>query len=217
MPAKTAELELILEKDREELDPELLQLPDPPRKERRATLALLAVTAAAALAMVVALRRDAAYAFAPQSSTDLGDLRVASAQTFAPNRYVEGHGMLAAAGALRYERPFESDSYRIAPVAGQPKVWVEVRVPAGEENARYVPKTAFSGRMIPFRDVGPRHRGLRTAIADETGQGVPEDAWLVIDDQPPSSSRWAVTLVALFGIFALWNLGAMWKLTRRVK
>jgi hypothetical protein len=217
MPAKTAEFELSLEKDREEIDPELLQLPDPPRKERRATLALLAVTAMASLAMVVSLRRDAAYAFASSNSTDLGDLRVTDTNAFVPNGYVEGHGMLAAAGALRYERPFESDSYRIAPVAGQANIWVEVRVPTGEEGARYVPKTAFSGRMIPFRDVGPRHRGLRSAITAQTGEAVPGDAWLVIDDQPPASSRWAVMLVALFGIFAAWNLGAMWKLTRKVR
>jgi len=217
MPTKTAELELPLGQEREEVDEELLQLPDPPRKERRATLALLGVTAVASLAMVFSLRRDAAYAFAAPSSADLGELRVADAQTFQPNSYVEGRGLLAATGAIRYERPFESDSYRIAPVAGQPKVWVELRVPAGEEGGRFVPKTAFSGRMIPFRDVGPRHRGLRSAIADQTGEAVPEDAWLVIDDQPPASSRWAVTLVALFGIFALWNLGAIYKLTRKVR
>src|SRR5690348_2496854 len=38
-----------------ELDPELLSLPDPPRKERRLTVLILAFTAVASLVMVVAL------------------------------------------------------------------------------------------------------------------------------------------------------------------
>lgn len=217
MPARTAEVELAPEKVREEADPELLTLPDPPRAERRATLCLLAVTALASVAMVVALWRDAAYAFAGPSSTDVGDLRVAALTSFVPNGHVDGHGMLAAAGALRYERPFESDSYRIAPVAGQPNVWVEVRVPAGEEGSRYVPKTSFSGRMIPFREAGPRHRGLRSAIADRTGEAVAADAWLVVDGQSPATSRWAVLLVALFCVFGAWSLAAMRRLTRKVR
>ena len=57
--------------------------------------------------------------------------------------------MLGGAGAIRYEHPFESDTYRVAPLAGRPDVWVEVRVPAGEESSRYVPGTKFKGRLIP--------------------------------------------------------------------
>ena len=48
----------------DELDPELLELPESPKRERTLTVALLVFTALASLAMVLALRRDAAYAFA---------------------------------------------------------------------------------------------------------------------------------------------------------
>lgn len=203
--------------DREEVDPELLELPDPPKGERKATLALIVVTAVAALAMVISLRFDAAYAFASPASTDVGDLRTADLHAFVPNTYVEAHATLAHSHALRYERPFESHTYRIAPVAGQPKVYVEVRVPAGEEGARYVPKEKFRGRLVPFSDSGPRHRGLRGAIVSETGQTVPDDAWLVVDGEAPRDSRWAIALVVLFSTFALWNLAAFFRLTRKVK
>ena len=199
-----------------ELDPELLSLPDPPRKERGRTVLVLAFTALASLFMVATLRRDAAYAFAEPSAADVGDLRSAPAAAFGENHFVQAHGMLGAAGAIRYERPFESDSYRVSPIAGRPDVWVEVRVPAGEENARYVPKSSFAGRLVPFSRVGPRHRGLTAAVAEATGVPVPSVAWLLIDGEPPSNARWAVGLVALFLAFALWNVGAIARLLRRV-
>src|SRR5581483_9805610 len=162
----------------EEVDHELLVLPDPPKGERRFTLVMLLVTALASLAMVASLRHDAAYAFSSRASTDIGDLRTADMKSFAPNQYVEAHGMLAMSQALRYERPFESDTYRIAPVAGQPNVWVEMRVPYGQEGSRFVQKEQFSGRLVPFSKTGPRHRGLRGAVTGETGLEVSDNAWL---------------------------------------
>lgn len=203
--------------EREQVDPELLELPDPPRRERRATLALLLATAAAAAAMVFSLRWDVGYAFAPKAAADLGSLRTAPAGALAANTFAMGQGMLASSQAVRYERPFESDSYRIAPVAGRPNVWVEVRVPAGQEGSRYVPKEAFSGRLVPFSSAGPRHRGLRAAIEAETGLPVGEEAWLLVDGEAPRDARWAVALAALFSVFALWNVGAFLRLTRRVR
>jgi hypothetical protein len=124
--------------------------------------------------------------------------------------------MLGAAGAIRYERPFVSDSFRVAPVAGRPDVYVEVRVPDGEETSRYVPPSEFHGRLVSFNAVGPRHRGLRAAIAERTGTPVPAGAWLLVDGEAPDHARWAVALVVMFLAFAMWNVGAMAKIVRRV-
>ncbi len=203
--------------EREELDPELLALPDPPRGERRLTLLVLAVTAVASLAMVVSLARDAAYAFVSPSPVDLGELKNAPQGALAPNTYVRARGMLGAAGAIRYERPFAEDSFRVAPVAGRPDVYVEVSVPAGEETSRYVPPAEFHGRLVRFDAAGPRHRGLRGAIAERTGSAVPERAWLLVNGEPPDHARWAVALVALFLSFALWNIAAILRFSRRVR
>jgi hypothetical protein len=202
---------------RDEVDPELLELPDPPRRERRSTLLLMAVAAVASAAMAASLTRDAVYAFRSASATDLGDLAVAPKVGLLTNELVQGHGRLAGVGALRYERPFESDSYRIAPVAGRSDVWVELRVPAGEESNRFVPKSEFSGRLVRFGDVGLRHRGLRGAIADLTGQGVSKDAYLLVDGQTPSDTRAFALLWAMFASFALWNVVTILRLVRKVK
>jgi hypothetical protein len=202
---------------RDEPDPELLDLPDPPKRDRTITVALLVFTAIAALAMVLALRRDAAYSFAAPSARDLGNLNHAGADAFVENQYVRGDAMLGAGNAIRYERPLVSDSFRLMPVAGREDVWVEVRVPPRGENVRWVPPSQVSGRLVRFAAAGPRHRGLASAIHDVTGREVPESAWLLVDGAAPSDARWAVLLVALFAGFAVWNAFATAKLLRRVE
>jgi len=155
------------------VDPELVSLPEPPRTERRVTLLLLGATALASLLMVIALARDAAYAFAAAEPVDLGDLRTAPAAAFASNVHARGEAMLGAAGAIRFERSFESDTFRVAPVAGRPDVWVELRVPAGIDPERYVPPSHLDGRLVRFDGAGPRHRGLAASVTELTGQAVP--------------------------------------------
>ncbi len=201
----------------EEVDPELLELPDPPKRERTITVALLLVTALAALAMVFALRRDAAYAFAPAQARDLGDLTTADTSTFVENEHVRAQAMLGAAHAIRYERPFVQGSFRLMPVAGRDDVWVEVRVPPRGENIRWVPPSQVSGRLVRFEAAGPRHRGLADAVKDATGREVPKGAWLLVDGATPSDARWAVLLVLIFAGFAAWNAFATAKLLRRVE
>jgi hypothetical protein len=199
------------------VDEELASLPGPPRGERRATIALLAVTALASIAMVASLAGDAAFAFAFAGATDLGDLRTAPPAAFVANSYARGEAMLGGAGAIRFEHPFESDWYRLAPVAGRPDVWVELRVPASIGSDRFVPPTSFAGRLVRFDAAGPRHRGLGGAITELTGTQIPKDAWLLVDGEAPGHARWAVALVVLFAAFAAWNALAIARLVRPVK
>jgi len=203
-------------REEDAIDPELLDLPDPPKRERSVTVGMLVFTAFASLAMVVSLRGDATYAFAPAHPIDLGDLGSAPAAAFLENGFVTGTGMLGAAKAIRYERPLVSDSFRLMPVAGRPNVWVEVRVPAGSENIRYVPPSQFTGRLVKFESAGPKHRGLAAAVSDATGQKVPEASWLLVEGDAPTGARGAILLVLMFLGFALWNITAAAKLLRKV-
>jgi hypothetical protein len=204
---------------KEELDPELLALPDPPRQKRTLTLALLLFTAVASLFMVFALRRDVRYAFTSGTAQDVGDLAKVEPQTLAPleNRYVTGRGMVGVGGGIVFDRLFQSDSFRALPVAGRSDVWVEVRVPLGKENARWEPPRSFSGRLVRIGVTGPRHRGIATAIESATGQKVPDDAFLLVDGESPSGSLWAGALSVLFVAFALWNLGGAYRILRKVR
>jgi hypothetical protein len=177
---------------------------------------MLLFTAVASIAMVFALWRDASYAFTAARAVDLGDLGAAPAGAFVENGYVQGTAMLGAAHAIRYERPFVSDSFRLMPVAGRPNVWVEVRVPAGAENIRYVPPSQMTGRLVRFDSAGPKHRGLAAAVRDATGQQVPESSWLLVEGDAPSGARSAILLIAMFLGFAIWNLSITAKLLRKV-
>jgi hypothetical protein len=207
----------------EELDPELLALPAPPKHKRTLTLALLLFTAAASLFMVFALRRDVRYAFTSGTPQDLGDLGKVDAQTLGPleNRYVTAHGMVGVGGGIVFDRLFQSDSFRALPVAGRSDLWVEVRVPLGHENTRWEPPRTFGGRLVRIGDgsgfSGPRHRGIASAIESATGHGVPADAFLLVDGESPSGSLWSGALAVLFVAFAGWNLAGVYRIVRRVR
>jgi hypothetical protein len=198
-------------------DPELLALPAPPKKERTATVSLMLVTAVASLAMAFSLRGEALYAVSAGTPAELGALASVELTPAIDNRYVRGEGLLGTAGAIRYGRAAEGDSFRLAPVAGNPSVWVEIRVPEGFEGPRFVPPTTFAGRLVPLDEAGIRHVGLRRAVQKQTGEAVPDRAWVLIDGASPRASRWALALAMLFAGFAAWNLAGIARLLRRTR
>ncbi|WP_437689004.1 hypothetical protein [Sorangium sp. So ce176] len=198
-------------------DPELLALPAPPRQERTVTVVLMAVTAIAALWMAIALLGEARYALSPGRPADVGDLAPLRPTEDLANRYVRASGLLGTRSAIRYGRAAEGDSFRLAPVAGNPGLWVEIRVPEGFEGPRFVPPSTFAGRLVPFRSAGIRHARLAAEVEEQTGTAVTDDAWLLIDGSSPRASRWAVALVALFLGFAGWNLFGIARVLHRVR
>ncbi len=199
------------------VDPDLLSLPAPPKRERTAALVLMALTALASAWMAVALLAEARYALSPGQPAELGDLTPLHPSADLANRYVRATGLLSTSGAIRYGRAAEGDSFRLAPVAGNPGLWVEIRVPEGLEGPRFVPPTTFAGRLVPFRKAGVRHVGLTRSVHEQTEVTVPEDAWLLIDGSSPRASRWAVALTALFAGFAAWNLAGIARILARVR
>ncbi|MFO0588674.1 MAG: hypothetical protein U0441_14085 [Polyangiaceae bacterium] len=200
-----------------EPDPELTALPAPPRRERTFAVVMMCLTAAAALTMSLLLFEEARYALAPSSPNDVGDLATLKPTADMTNHYTFATGLLGTTGAIRYARTAESDSFRLMPVAGNPSLWVEIRVPEGFEGPRFVPPTKFAGRLVPMANAGMRHVGLSKAVKDQTDVTIPEDAWLLIDGSSPRASRWAIALAALFVAFAGWNIFGVARVMRSVK
>lgn len=198
-------------------DPELEALPAPPRKERTATLVLMLFTAIVAAWAAFSLRGEARYAFTPGAPLEVGDLTSLHPTGDLANRYVRGSALLGTSGAIKYGRAAEGDSFRLAPVAGNPDVWVEIRVPEGFEGPRFVPPTSFAGRLVPFGSAGLRHSSLAAAVRERTHVTVPSNAWLLVDGSSPRASRWALALVLLFAGFSGWNLVAAGRLIARVR
>ena len=198
-------------------DPELLALPAPNLGERRFTIVLMVATMLASIAMAWALRGEVTYALTAPAPAELGDLAHATPGGELANRYVRASGLLGSAGAIRYERPMEGDSFRLAPIAGNPAVWVEIRVPEGMEGPKFAPPTSFVGRLVPFRDAGVRHAGLVKSLATAGGATVAPDAWLLVDGASPRASRWAIALGVLLAYFVAYNALGIFKLARRVR
>lgn len=199
-----------------EADPELEALPAPPRDEQRFTALLMGATLVASLWMAVALRGEIRYALSPAAPLEVGDLVQSTPDPGMANRYVRATGLLASAGAIRYERPMEGDSFRLAPIAGNPNVWVEIRVPEGMEGPKFAPPTSFVGRLVPFERAGLRHAGLEKSVAAAGGGAVPAQAWLLVEGASPRASRWAIALGVLLFYFACWNGVGLYRLLRRV-
>lgn len=216
LPAKTGPFDEAM-LSTSEPDPELEALPAPPKRERTTAVVLMVVTAAAAIAMSVLLFGEARYALASSAPTEIGDLATLKPTEDLSNKYVFATGLLGASGAIRYARTAESDSFRLMPVAGNPDLWVEIRVPEGFEGPRFVPPTKFAGRLVPMAKAGMRHVGLAKAVKDQTDVTIPRGAWLLIDGSSPRASRWAIALAAMFLAFAGWNLFGVARVLRPVK
>lgn len=199
------------------VDQDLVALPAPPKGERSATVVMMLLTTLAAAWMAVSLLGEARYAVTPGQPLDLGDLAPLRPGPDLVNRYVHATALLGTSGAIRYGRAAEGDSFRLAPVAGNPRIWVEIRVPEGFEGPRYVPPTTFAGRLVPFKKVGLRHVGLSAAVREQTEVSVPDDAWVLIDGGSPRASRWAVALTLLFLGFAGWNVAGVARVLARVR
>jgi hypothetical protein len=198
-------------------DPELEALPEPRRPWRRLTILAMVATALVSLGMAWSLSGEAMYVAQNGPPNELGELVPNSGWRQWTNRWVQGTAQLETRGAIRYSRPLESDTFRLARVAGAPNLWVELRVPAGLEGPHFVPPGSFVGRLVPFAKVGLRHGGLPAELRATSNEVVPPDAWLLVDGESPRGLSWAVGLVALFAGFCAFNLFGLYRIVRPVR
>lgn len=196
-------------------DPELLALPRPPTRVRTASLVAMAVTTLVALSMVWALRGELRYAWRSAEPTQIGELSRLVPGPELADSFVHGTGMLDESASIRYERFLEPDSFYVARVAGNPRLWVELRQPSSEPG-QAIPQTSFVGRLVPLASAGLSYRGLAARIERVANVDVGQDAWLLVEGRAPASSRWAVALAFVLSLFAGWNLIQLLRLGRRV-
>src|SRR5688500_8867504 len=117
-PPESAELPPLGIPSRDTLDPDLEALPEPRRPGRRLTLACMTVTAVVAALMALSIRGEASYALKGGPPVELGNLASFEPRAELANSWAHGEALLGSRQAIRYGRPLENDSYRLAPVAG---------------------------------------------------------------------------------------------------
>jgi hypothetical protein len=197
-------------------DSELAELPTPRRPWRRTTLAVLALGAVSSIALAVAVLPDVVYSLRGGAPVGLGELGTKGLDRGLANRWVQGQGQLSVTKAIRYKRPLERDSYRLAALEGNPRIWVEVRVPEHEEGPRFVPPASFVGRLVPVSELGLRQRGLRDAVGEAGIEPPNDDAWLLLDGESPQGMRWAMGLFVLLLAFTVFSVVGLLKLGRPI-
>ena len=184
------------------LDPELLDLPRPPQSRRAVTLALMALVVAAAAALAFSLRHDLAYFFSDDATVDLGSA-VDLEGDVGLNRHVTLRGTPMLSRAVRYRQILTGSEYVVFPLAGQRAVYVQV---AAGPNA--LARTEFSGRLATFGQLGGRADAVRRALS-ELGSPVTDTSRLLLADEPPGASLWALVVAALCGLFILVDLALL--------
>lgn len=173
-------------------------------------------TALFALWLAFGLRGELAFTLRGGTPNDIGELSHIARERLAPNTWVRAEGALREDAVARYTRPLESDPYRLAPVDGNPSLWVELRVPTDTDGDHFVPPGSFVGRLVPAHAAGLRYRALAEA-AREAGHAMPADAWLLIDGEAPSGTRWVLGLELLLIGFAAFNVAGIARLARPVR
>lgn len=200
------------------VDDDLASLPRPPRRMRTLSLAFMAVASLAAAAMAFLLAGDVRYALRPASPADVGELAALAPSDQLKNVFVQGSGRMVSDRALRYQRPLESDTFQLSPIAGNPKLWVELRAPADPALAAHgapPPPTVFVGRLVPVHEIGFRRSQAHTGTGDLSA--VPSDAWILLDGVTPQSLRWTIPLLALFVAFVLFCSATMLRIVLPVE
>lgn len=197
-------------------DPELEALPAPRRPWRIPTLISLAVLTVSAGTLAVLLIPQAEYALVSGQPTEIGTLKSLKPREQQANRWVHATGTLSSA-AVGYRRPMDADRFRLAPVEGNPKLWVELREPEGTRGEYFIPPSSFVGRLVPLSAAGLRHSELRSALQNSHQKVPPSDAWLLIDGAAPRTSRWSLGVIALlvtFMAFGIWGMLTLLKPAR---
>lgn len=184
-------------------DAELLALERPLSLGRWATFAVMAFTAACACALALMLRLDAAYVFAPTEARALGDVLAIAPGTLPPNGHVRLRGVPMTANAVHYRRALGGGEYVAFPLAGQRDVWVQVPVDESGDRDAAFRREQFEGRLVRMGDLGGRFASVRAYLAGTMRQPVDADTWVLLADETPIGSIWAIGLVLLMVGFVL--------------
>jgi len=197
-------------------DRELLALPPPRRPWRRATLVTLSLGAALSVWLAFLVLPDARYSLQAGGVRDIGDLARARLGPELENAWVRAGGQLSATKAVRFRRPLERDSYRLAQSEDNPNVWVQIRVPAGEEDPRFVPPDSFVGRLLPLSAASLRQGGIADAVDRAGLEPLRKNAWILLDGESPAANRWVLGLIGLLAAFATFNVVGLVRLSSSI-
>ena len=180
-----------------------MALPAPARGRRLATMSVMALAVAGALALLASLRADLAYYFAADAPADLGEATELDPAALESNRYVRISGSPMASRTVHYSRLL-GGSHTVFPLAGQRRGLVQVDA-EGAADDRTLARREFSGRLVTVGELGGRFGAVRRFL-EGVDFPVTSETYVLLADRPPGSHGWALGLAGLCLLVVLLNL-----------
>jgi hypothetical protein len=199
-------------REAEVIDPELLAIHAPPQVQRLTTLTIMAAAVVAAMALLVSLRRDMAYALMQTQLTELAHVRQLEPAVLMSNSYVRIMGTPTVAHAVGFRRGFGT-RYRVFPLAGQRNLYVQVPDAGGESFVR----SEYSGRLVTFDDLGGRYAELARVMSRDAKLPVTGESFLLLADEPPGAYTWTLFVALACVAFVLLDIYFIVRWFRPVK
>jgi hypothetical protein len=196
----------------EVLDPELLVIAAPPQAQRVAALTIMAAAVVAAMALLVSLRSDIAYTLGRAQPVDLAHIRQVEPSTLVSNSYVRLAGTPTIGRSVGFVRGFGT-RYRVFPLSGQRTVYVQVRDSGGESFVR----SAYSGRLVTFDELGGRYTELARVMNRDAGLPVTGESFVLLADEPPTAYSWTLFVAFVCAAFVLLDVYFIVRWFRPVK
>lgn len=179
-------------------DPELEALgKGRPRGGRHPFLALAVIVLG--LLMLWWLRNDILYFFRPSAPAELGDAVEVDPRKIASNSHVAIEGFPNPIQAVKFSKRLHGGFYRVFPLVGTRGIFIQTHVkeekaeggkkkPAGNEL-----EGEFEGRAISFGALersgflNSSYRAIRSFFFEKFMVEIPDDAILVMHEEPPKS------------------------------
>ena len=196
----------------EALDPELIAIHAPPQAQRVAALTIMAAAVVAAMALLVSLRGDMAYAFSRGQPLDLGHVREVEPSTLTSNTFVRLAGTPTVGHSIGFTRGLGTH-YRVFPLAGQRTIYVQVQDNGGESFVR----GEYSGRLVTFDGMGGRYAELSRVMSREAELPVSGESFVLLADEPPGAYTWTLFVALVCVAFVLLDVFFIVRWFRPVK
>jgi len=172
----------------------------------------MAAAVVCAMALLVSMRADMAYAFAKAQPTDLAHVRDIEPSSLNENTFVRVAGLPSVGHSVGFTRGLGTH-YRMFPLAGQRNIYVQVQDTGGESFVR----TEYTGRLVTVGSLGGRYAELARVMSRDAKLPVSGESFLLLADEPPSSYTWTLFVALICAAFVLLDVYFIVRWFRPVK
>jgi len=164
-------------------------------------------------------RFEVLYFFASTQPRDLGVATDLDAGKLPSNRYVTIEAWPNPTRAVKFQRRFRDEIYRVTPVVGQKKIFIQTtrtekqdgNKRSGESSGSSIIEGSYTGRLVSFKDLESTfltrsgYAGVRLFFREKLFVEITDDCFLLMDGVTPHSYWGYLVLAIVVAVFGLGN------------